>query len=47
MIGRRKEVETLERLYNSNKSQFVAVYGRRRVEKTYLSIRWKFSLTCC
>ncbi len=36
MIGRKKEVETLERLYNSNKSQFVAVYGRRRVGKTYL-----------
>lgn len=36
MIGRKKEIETLNRLYNSNKSQFVAVYGRRRVGKTYL-----------
>ena len=36
MIGRKKEIETLKRLYNSNKSQFVAVYGRRRVGKTFL-----------
>ncbi len=36
MIERTREVEELERLYNSNKSEFVAVYGRRRVGKTYL-----------
>lgn len=36
MIGRQKEQEELARLYDSNESEFVAVYGRRRVGKTYL-----------
>lgn len=36
MIGRKKEIALLKRLYESNKTQFVAVYGRRRVGKTYL-----------
>ena len=36
LIGRRKEVSLLEECYNSNKSELVAVYGRRRVGKTYL-----------
>lgn len=36
IIGRDKEIKELERLYNSNTPQFVAVYGRRRVGKTFL-----------
>lgn len=36
VIGRDKEVKTLERLYNSDQAQLVAIYGRRRVGKTYL-----------
>ena len=36
MIGRKKEIEELNRIYNSNRAQLVAVYGRRRVGKTYL-----------
>ena len=36
MIGRIFETQELERLYDSNESEFVAVYGRRRVGKTYL-----------
>lgn len=36
MIGRKNEITILDKLYNSNKAQFVAVYGRRRVGKTYL-----------
>ncbi len=36
MIGRKKEAELLNRLYNDDKAHFVAVYGRRRVGKTYL-----------
>jgi len=35
IIGRGSEIEKLERLYNSNKSEFVAIY-RRRVGKSYL-----------
>jgi len=36
MIGRRKEIDELSRLYDSDQAQLVAVYGRRRVGKTYL-----------
>jgi len=36
MIGRKKEMHELEKRYNSTDSEFVAVYGRRRVGKTYL-----------
>ncbi len=36
IIGRKNELETLERLYTSRKSEFVIVYGRRRVGKTFL-----------
>lgn len=36
MVGRKKEIEELNRIYNSNRAQLVAVYGRRRVGKTYL-----------
>ena len=36
IIGRNDEIQKLERLYNSRKSEFVAIYGRRRVGKSYL-----------
>ena len=36
IIGRKAEIRELERLYHSNKAEFVAVYGRRRVGKTFL-----------
>lgn len=36
MIGRKHEVAELNRIYNRNKAELVAVYGRRRVGKTYL-----------
>ncbi len=36
MIGRKREIDELNRLYHSDKAQLVAVYGRRRVGKTYL-----------
>ena len=35
-IGREKEKQELMRAYESSEAQFVAVYGRRRVGKTYL-----------
>jgi hypothetical protein len=41
IIGRKKEMEIMDRLLRSNDSEFLAVYGRRRVGKTYL-IREKF-----
>ena len=36
MIGRVLERKSLMRAVESNESQFVAVYGRRRIGKTYL-----------
>lgn len=35
-IGREKEIRALERLYQSDKFEFVVIYGRRRVGKTAL-----------
>lgn len=36
MTGRKKEANELNQLYNSGKAELVAIYGRRRVGKTYL-----------
>ena len=35
-IGRKEELKLFKELMNSNRSEFVAVYGRRRVGKTFL-----------
>lgn len=44
IIGRKKEIEKLDRIATSAKSEFLAVYGRRRVGKTFL-IREYFDYT--
>lgn len=36
IIGRNEEIKKLERFLRSSKSEFVAIYGRRRVGKSYL-----------
>ena len=36
IIGRKKEIEELLKYYGSDKPEFVAIYGRRRVGKTFL-----------
>ena len=36
MIGRVKEVQRLREAFASEQSEFVALYGRRRVGKTFL-----------
>ena len=36
IIGRKKEIAELNRYYQSGKPEFIAVYGRRRVGKTFL-----------
>ena len=35
MIGRGKEKAEFRHLYDSGKAEFVAIYGRRRVGKTF------------
>jgi AAA+ ATPase superfamily predicted ATPase len=36
IVGRNNEIERLERVYKSREAEFVVLYGRRRVGKTYL-----------
>lgn len=36
LIGRKKEIEILNKAFNSKESRLVAIYGRRRVGKTFL-----------
>lgn len=36
IIGRKEELGLLEEIYGSGKAEFVAVYGRRRIGKTFL-----------
>lgn len=36
IIGRIEEINKLEQFLNSSKSEFIAIYGRRRVGKSYL-----------
>lgn len=36
IIGRKQEIAELNKLYDSDRPEFVAVYGRRRVGKTFL-----------
>jgi len=36
IVGRKKEIELLQRIVDSGEPEFVAVYGRRRVGKTFL-----------
>ncbi len=44
IIGRKQEIELLNKIQESSKSEFLAVYGRRRVGKTFL-IREFFDYT--
>lgn len=50
MIGRKQEIKKLNTLINSNRSEFLAITGRRRVGKTFLADtilkdRYCFSMT--
>ena len=36
IIGRQREMALLQEIYESPRAEFVAVYGRRRIGKTYL-----------
>ena len=36
LVGRKDEINILDECYDANRSHFVAVYGRRRVGKTFL-----------
>ena len=36
IAGRQKEIALLQSLFEKRESSFVAVYGRRHIDKTYL-----------
>ena len=36
IIGRQREIALLQEIYESPRAEFLAVYGRRRIGKTYL-----------
>ena len=36
LIGRKHEIMQLQEFYNSGKAEFIAIYGRRRIGKTFL-----------
>ncbi len=36
IVGRNEEIRQLERFLKSSKSEFIAIYGRRRVGKSFL-----------
>lgn len=38
IVGRQREIALLQEIYESPRAEFVAVYGRRRIGKTILSI---------
>ena len=40
MVGRKNEIKTLNEVMSRKEGQFVAVYGRRRIGKTYLIRRY-------
>lgn len=46
VIGRKNEIQLLQKMFSSNEAEFIALYGRRRVGKTYL-IRKFFQDSSC
>lgn len=46
IVGRVREQALLKDLISSKKSEFIAIYGRRRVGKTYLIKNFVSALPC-
>ncbi len=46
IVGRVREQDLLKDLFKSKKSEFIAIYGRRRVGKTYLVKNFVESMPC-
>ena len=41
IIGRKREIELIKNCVSSNKPEFIAIDGRRRIGETYLHLRFK------
>lgn len=46
IIGRKEEIETLNDAFRSKSSEFIAIYGRRRIGKTFLIQHYFTSVNC-
>ncbi len=46
LVGRKAEIQRLEKTYHSGEAEFIVLYGRRRIGKTYL-IRQFFGEKAC
>jgi predicted AAA+ superfamily ATPase len=46
VIGRKPEISLLAKLFNSKEAEFLALYGRRRVGKTYLIRQFYKTVPC-
>ena len=46
IIGRKRELEILNNVYGSNKAEFLSIYGRRRIGKTFLIKEYVTSKPC-
>lgn len=46
IVGRQREKNILDELVNSGKAEFLAIYGRRRVGKTFLIKHFSDSIKC-
>ena len=46
LVGRKKELAVLKNAYGSNEAEFIAIYGRRRVGKTFLIRSFLSGLDC-
>src|ERR1700729_2494284 len=43
IIGRENEIKILDQVISSKQAEFVAIYGRRRIGKTYLINQYLFN----
>ena len=46
IVGRKKEIQKLDEILASKEAEFLALYGRRRVGKTYLVRQFFKSKPC-
>jgi len=46
IIGRVEEQRTLQKIFDSQRAEFLAMYGRRRVGKTYLIKQFFYNKSC-
>lgn len=46
IVGRREEKRVLKRIFDAKRAEFLAIFGRRRIGKTYLIKRFYAEKSC-